>query len=89
MRFGRKWGTDAFGHNKENYRDLQPIAQSMKPTLWVPSENLSFGFPSKVTGYSLSFRTITSSPTVVAIFRVGGGKMDTKRLFYSCKIYNF
>ena len=30
-------------HNNENYGDLQPIARSMKPTLWVLSENLSFG----------------------------------------------
>ena len=29
-------------HIKENYGDLQPIAPSMKPTLWVPSENFSF-----------------------------------------------
>ena len=27
----------------ETYGDLQPAAQSMKTTLWVPSENLSFG----------------------------------------------
>ena len=33
-------------HNMENYEDLQPIARSMKPTLWVPSEKLSFSlFP--------------------------------------------
>ena len=25
-------------HNMENYGDLKPIAQHMKPTLWVPSE---------------------------------------------------
>ena len=30
-------------HNMENYEDLQPIARSMKPTLCVPCENLSFG----------------------------------------------
>ena len=30
-------------HNMENYGDLQPIARSMKPTLWVLSKNLSFG----------------------------------------------
>ena len=30
-------------HNMENYGDLQPVARSMKPTLWVPSENFSFG----------------------------------------------
>ena len=30
-------------HNMENFEDLQPIARSMKPTLWVLSENLSFG----------------------------------------------
>ena len=30
-------------NNMENYRDLQPIAQNMKPILWVPGENLSFG----------------------------------------------
>ena len=29
--------------NTENYGDLQPIARNMKPTLWVPGENLSFG----------------------------------------------
>ena len=28
-------------HNKENYGNLQHIAGSMKPKLWVPSENLS------------------------------------------------
>ena len=31
-------------HNIENYGELQPIAQNMEPTLWVKSENLSFGF---------------------------------------------
>ena len=30
-------------HSMENYWDLQPITRSMKPTFWVPSENLSFG----------------------------------------------
>ena len=30
-------------HKPENYEDLQPMAQSMKPTLWTPSDNLSFG----------------------------------------------
>ena len=30
-------------HNMENYGDLQPIGRSMKPTLWVPSENISSG----------------------------------------------
>ena len=30
-------------HTMENDGDLQPIAQSMKPTLWVSSENLLFG----------------------------------------------
>ena len=30
-------------HIMETYGDLQPIAQNMKPTLWVLSENLSFG----------------------------------------------
>ena len=37
-------------HIMKNFRDLQPIARSMKPTLiWVPSENLSFGLlPYKV-----------------------------------------
>ena len=31
-------------HNMENYEDLQPIARSVKSTLWIPSENLPFGF---------------------------------------------
>ena len=26
----------------ENYENLEPIARSMNPTLWVPSKNLSF-----------------------------------------------
>ena len=30
-------------HNIKNYEGLQPIASSMKSTLWAPSENLSFG----------------------------------------------
>ena len=30
-------------HNMENYGDLENIARSIKRTLWVPSENLSFG----------------------------------------------
>ena len=30
-------------NNMENYYDLQPIGQIMKPTLWAPSENLYFG----------------------------------------------
>ena len=29
--------------NMQNYGDLQPIAQNMKPILWVLGENLSFG----------------------------------------------
>ena len=29
-------------HIMENNGDLQPIARSINPTLWVPSENLSF-----------------------------------------------
>ena len=32
----------------ENNGDLQPIARSMNPTLWVPSENLSFGLLLKI-----------------------------------------
>ena len=27
----------------ENHRDLQAIARNMRPTLWAPSENISFG----------------------------------------------
>ena len=41
MPFGRVMGPN--GHIIENYGDLQPIAQSMKPTLWVQGENISFG----------------------------------------------
>ena len=33
----------------ENYGDLQPIARSMKSTLWMLSENLSFGLLLKIT----------------------------------------
>ena len=36
MSFERVMGPNR--HNMENYGDLQPIAQSMKSTLWVPSE---------------------------------------------------
>ena len=32
----------------ENYGDLKPIARSMKPTLWAPNENLSFGLLPKI-----------------------------------------
>ena len=38
-------------HNMENYGDLRPTAQSMKPTLWVPSEDLSFGLLPKIALY--------------------------------------
>ena len=41
MPFERVMGPNR--HNMGNYGDLQPIAGSMKPTLWVPSENFSFG----------------------------------------------
>ena len=40
MPFERLMGPN---RHMENYGDLQPIARSMKPTLLVPSENLSFG----------------------------------------------
>ena len=30
-------------NNTENYGNLQSMAENMKPTLWVPSENFSFG----------------------------------------------
>ena len=30
-------------NNMENYVELQAIAQNMKPTVWVPSENPSSG----------------------------------------------
>ena len=43
MPFERVMGPNR--HNMENYGDLQPIARSMKPALWVLSENLSFGLP--------------------------------------------
>ena len=45
MPFERVMGPNR--HIMENYGDLQPIARSMKPTLWVPSENLPFGLLSK------------------------------------------
>ena len=32
-------------NQNKNYGDLQPVARSMKPILWVLCENLSFGFP--------------------------------------------
>ena len=38
MPFEREMGPNR--HNMENYGKLQPIAGSMKPTLWVPSKNL-------------------------------------------------
>ena len=39
----------------ENNGDLQPIARNMNPTLWVPSENLSFGLlPEKDCSVSFS-----------------------------------
>ena len=41
MPFERVMGPNR--HNKDNYGDLQPIVRNMKPTLSVPSENLSFG----------------------------------------------
>ena len=41
MPFGRAMGPN--WHNNENYGDLQPITRSMKRTLWVLNENLSFG----------------------------------------------
>ena len=48
MPFERVMGPNQ--HNKENYGDLLPIARSMKPTLWVRSENLNFGlFPNVPT----------------------------------------
>ena len=34
--------------NIENYGELQPIAQNMKPTLWVTGKNLSFGLLPKI-----------------------------------------
>ena len=41
MTFERVMGPNR--HNMENYGDLQPAASSMKPTLCVLSENVSFG----------------------------------------------
>ena len=38
-------------HIMENDGDLQPIAPSMSPTLWVPGENLSFGLRLHGIGY--------------------------------------
>ena len=46
MPFERVMGPNR--HNMENYGDLQPIAQSMKPTSWVPGENVSFGLIPKI-----------------------------------------
>ena len=46
MPFERVMGPNR--HNMENYGDLQPIARSMQATLWVPSENLSFGLLPKL-----------------------------------------
>ena len=51
MPFERVMGSNR--HNMENYEDLQPITRSMKPTLWVPSENLSFGLLPKLLGLLL------------------------------------
>ena len=32
----------------EDCEDLQPIARNIKPTLWVPGKNLSFGLLPKL-----------------------------------------
>ena len=55
-------------HNMENYGDLQPIAQSMKPTLWVLSEDLSFGLLPNIYKWTLTLLTVESSWAVFAIY---------------------
>ena len=55
MSFERVMGTNR--HIMENNGDLEPIARNMNPTLWVPSENLSFGLLPKSKGYLLLLRT--------------------------------
>ena len=38
-------------NNMENYGEMQPIVRDMKPALWVPGENLSFGLlPKRYVG---------------------------------------
>ena len=51
MPFERVMGPNQ--HSMKNYGDLQPIARGVKPTLWVPSENLSFGLLPKHGGLLL------------------------------------
>ena len=55
-------------HNMENYGDLQPIARSIKPTFWVPSENLSFGIFPKVLKLFRSLKiALTRTPLHASI----------------------
>ena len=53
MPFERVMGPNR--HNMENFGDLQPIARSMKPALWVPSENLSLILASSLTGRYIGY----------------------------------
>ena len=70
MRFGRKWGNrcllkgqwDPTDTPWKIYGNLQPIAQSMKPTLWVPSENLSFGLLPKDFKFEKYIEAIQDRP---------------------------
>ena len=72
-------------HIMENYGDLQPTAQSMKPTLWGPSENLSFSLlpkdlkPEKATGHN----NVTSKELILADEAVKPGiKSIIKKKYY-------
>ena len=47
-------------HNLETYGDVQPVARSMKPSLWVPSKDLSFGLLPKL-GQQQSLRSLLDS----------------------------
>ena len=56
MHFERVMGPSR--HIMENNGDLQPKARSMNPTLWVRSDNLSFGllpYPDLQLNYYVMF----------------------------------
>ena len=67
MPFERVMGLNR--HNMENYGNLQPIAQRMKLTLWVPSENLSFGLLPNMEEqrFSQSFQKLSSYSAIIIV----------------------
>ena len=61
---------------KENNGGLQPIARIMNLTLWVPSENLSFGLlPKAISSVSLSI--IYQEPKLVKAYKMQLYKLYT------------